>query len=673
MKQEWFTSQELADAKLLGMPATRQGIELFIERNLIRRTDKARLCAEQGGGYEYHYSALPLAAQQKLTFLHNEDKVPFPHVNASNDLWPRFELLSKRQKQESRKRFKAFTTVLNLVEAGVTINEAVEFVSTTNSISRACFFEWRKMFDGHKKSDWLAVLALGSNIRDASITGPTSQECHPEAWTILKSDYLRPERPSFSSCYRRMVAVALDQKWSPIPSERSLRRKFDLEVPKAAQILAREGKKRAAQLYPAQKRSVAGLHAMEVVNIDGHQLDLFVKAPWSDTPVRVILIAIQDVYSRKFLGWTLSEAETWEAVRVCIGAMIENHDGLLPYHIYMDNGRAFASKLISGGAKTRHRFKAKQDDVTGILTALGIEPHFVKPYSGQSKPIERAWKDLAEEITRHPSMSGCYTGSNPQAKPENYGSRAVALDQLQLHVARCIDEHNSRQGRVTEMAHGRSFNDVFNESLAHPSTILRYATMAQRSLWMLSAGSVTARKPDGAVYLHGNRYWHSELNNWIGKKLTVRFDPANLHNPIKIYTLDERFLCDAECLDSTGFADTGSSRQHEKKRKTHIKNLAATAKSHAALTPMELGEIMEKGHRAANREKPTPRPVVTRLITRSSLAQAQVVEAIDDNETQLNFARALSRIEGGGSAIIPFPQGDQQAGVKPARKSKADK
>lgn len=672
MKKEWFTSAELAQAALPGIPSTRQGLELFIARSGVRSTMKARPKVGQGGGFEYHFSFLPATAQAKLAFLNSDTPTDPRSSKLSKMLWDRFEALSDAHKAICKTRFDVLTEVEELRASGISMKHAVAHVTRRADIVPATYYEWRKMVEGHSRQDWLAALApafSGSASGEAADVTP----CHPEAWKILKSDFLRPERPSFSACYRRMMMVARDQNLSPIPSERSLRRRLDAEVPKAAQIIAREGKDKAKQLFPAQKRTVAHLHAMEIVNTDGHQLDLFVRVPWSQTPVRIILIGIQDIYSRKVLSWTLAEAETWEAVRTCIGSMIENHDGMLPYHIYMDNGRAFAGKMISGGAKTRHRFKVNEDDVAGLLKTLDIEPHFVKPRSGQSKPIERAWRDLAEEISKHPSMSGCYTGNRPDAKPENYGNSAVPLETLQRHVAHCVDEHNHRLNRTTETAHGRSFAQTFDASIAEPSTIVRYASMAQRSLWMLSAVAITARKPDGAIHMHGNRYWNAVLNEWIGKKLTVRFDPADLHKAVKVYDPEGRFLCDANCLAKTGFADTGAARRQEKARKTHVKNLQAVAKSNAALSPMQLGEIMEKGRKAEAAKRPqTPvRSVVTRLVT-GNLAHAPV-ETVSADQFEDSFARGLARVAGGESAIIQFPTGNTEAGGKPARKRRAEK
>ncbi len=239
----------------------------------------------------------------------------------------------------------------------------------------------------------------------------------PGSWDILKSDYLRPERPTFSACYRRVVKLAKAKKWSPIPTERALRRRFDHEVPEAVQIAAREGREKAKALYPAQRRSRADLHAMQAVNMDGHKFDVFVRFP-DDRIGRVFMIALQDLYSGKFVAWRISDSENKETVRLVIGDMVERFG--IPDIITLDNGRAFASKWITGRSPTRYRFKIRDEDPQGLLTTLGVDLRFTKPYSGQSKPIERAFRDLTDDISRHPVCAGAYTGNKPDAKPDNY-------------------------------------------------------------------------------------------------------------------------------------------------------------------------------------------------------------------------------------------------------------
>src|SRR3546814_11612024 len=71
---------------------------------------------------------------------------------------------------------------------------------------------------------------------------------------------------------------------------------------------------------------------------------------------------------------------------------------------------------------------------------------------GQSKPIERAWRDFCDTIAKHPVFAGAYTGNKPDAKPENYGSHAVPLALFRAVFAREIAGPNAGQGRRTEIA-----------------------------------------------------------------------------------------------------------------------------------------------------------------------------------------------------------------------------
>ena len=160
----------------------------------------------------------------------------------------------------------------------------------------------------------------------------------------------------------------------------------------------------------------------------------------------------------------------------------------------LDNGRAFASKKITGQSRTRFRFKIREEDPEGLLTALGCNLHWTQPYSGQSKPIERAWKDITEEISRHPFCSGAYTGNKPDAKPENYGNRAIPLADMQRHVAEQIAIHNARTGRKAAACAGRSFDETFAASLADPANIVTRATAAQRALWLLASEVIRAQR-----------------------------------------------------------------------------------------------------------------------------------------------------------------------------------
>lgn len=552
--------------------------------------------------------------------------------------------------------------------AGISAKQATAYCEAKFEVARATLYEWRQMVEGKARQDWLAALAPDTT----GVTGEDTKtaECHPDAWDVLASDYLRSEAPKFSSCYRRMAYVAKKKGWAPIPSERTLRRHMDVKVPRAVQILTRKGKEEAMRLIPAQQRSVAHLMAMQYANTDGHKLDLHVQLSGRDKPTRVFLMATQDIYSRKILSWVLTEAETWEAVRTIVGKMVEEHG--IPERLYMDNGKAFASKKISGGATRRNRFKITEDEVAGLLKTLGIDGRFVTPYSGQSKPIERGWGDLAEEIAKHPDMAGAYTGRSPEHKPENYGKWAVPLDQLEKHVTARIVEHNARVGRKTETAKGRSFDATFVESMADTANLVRFASPMQRSLWMLTAETVTARKPSGAIHLFDNRYWSRELNQWVGKKLTVRFDPSDLHAAVKVYDPQGRLICEADCIDKTGFDCQAAARETARAKSEFAKSLKAQKGAARRLSDLQLKELMGRGDRAEAPQAKPSRPKVTRLITRQQAAPAIAVDTLDDHQFEDDFSRGLARLAGGEAAILPFPKGDQPESPASGRKHRAD-
>ncbi len=96
---------------------------------------------------------------------------------------------------------------------------------------------------------------------------------------------------------------------------------------------------------------------MQYVNTDGHKLDLHVQFE-DGRQGRLYLVGTQCLYSERSCPGVLTEAETWEAVRTVIGNMVEQHG--IPERLYMDNGKAFASKKISGGAKSRHGSRSRK-------------------------------------------------------------------------------------------------------------------------------------------------------------------------------------------------------------------------------------------------------------------------------------------------------------------------
>lgn len=367
--QEWFSSTELLAAGLPGLPRGKTALHDLIMRERWRDDgSRARRSSRQGGGWEYHISLLPPLAQAQLKMA--EVAEGEPRRNPQRDaLWQRYEALPERQKAVAAARLRAVRDVLVMAVNGTTAQAAAALIARREGVSVRTIYNWQEIATAHPREDWLAALAPA--YRSERDWAP----CHERAWECLTSDYLRPEQPTFSACYRRVKAAAKEHGWQPLPSERALRRRLDAEVPQAVQVVARSTKDKAKALYPAQRRTRDHLHAMEAVNMDGHKFDVFVRMP-DGTITRLYLIALQDLYSGKFVAWRLSDSENKETTRLVIGDMVERYG--IPERITLDNGRAFASKWITGGARSRYRYRVRDEDPQGLLTTLGIELQFTK-------------------------------------------------------------------------------------------------------------------------------------------------------------------------------------------------------------------------------------------------------------------------------------------------------
>lgn len=649
MSQEWFSPAEIVAAKSPELPGTVQGLNLVVAEQNWRGTDKARQRVGPGrSSWEYHVSLLPPGAQRRLALLHPAEKAEATAPAQADDgasrmLWARFEALSKAHKDECQRRLDALVAAEKQEGAGRSVSAAVALAAADAGTSSATIFNWRKMVQGVSRADWLAALAPSYKNTNSHA------ECHPLVWDAITSDWLRPERPSLTSCYRRVRKTASKNGWLPIPSERAIRRRIEAEISVGVITLARDGRDKAKTLYPAQKRIRTHFHAMQAVNMDGHKFDVFVKI--DDKPTRVMLLGLQDLYSGMVLAWRLSETENKETVRLVIGDMVERHG--IPEKIWLDNGRAFASKWISGRMPNRFRFTIRDEDPQGILVSLGVDIHWTTPYSGQSKPIERAWRDLADNIAKHPFCAGAYTGNSPDAKPENYGDKAIPIDQFREHVAREIEEHNSRVGRKSDACQGRSFVETFQASLAEPTTLVRWPTVEQRSLWLLAADKVTSKKGSGEIEFFENRYWSRELNQHAGQKLVVRFDPERLQDAIKVYTLDDRLICEAPCVAATGFDAADAARTHARDRGAWLKAQRDQLRLTKKMTAAELSRLYVADEKAA---PPAPMPpAVKRLAVGSGRAVAAAAAVSPDFEASFAAGLRVLRDQREAEAdIIPF-------------------
>jgi len=648
--KEWFTAQELADLALPGLPGTKRGIakcaiegwqnperEWHAERHPLgtwRKRDG------RGGGVEYHFSVLPMQAQVALLKATEVPEPPptDPVAQARSDLsrierWERFDQLPDRRKDVARGRLKVLQAVDTLWRGGMDKDLAVSLVAQQQGIGASTLYLWSARVRGIDRADWLPYLV------DHYAGRTVISDMDAEAWAFIKALWLRVEQPSYEGCWRRLEEAAAKHGWA-IPSKSSVKRRLLRDHHPQTIKLAREGAEAFERSLPALERDRSCFHAMEAVNADCHKFDTWILWPEEEEPVRVQGVFFQDLYSGAILSWRIDRTPNREMVRLALGDLIE--DWGIPKHCWFDNGREFMSKWLTGRMKHRFRFKTKEEDPQGILLDLGVTVHATRPYHGQAKPIERAFRDFCDEIAKHPDCAGAWTGNKPEAKPENYKSKAVPLEKFLEIVAQEVQRHNARKNRESRICGGvHSFWDVFTESYAKAAAEIARPTPAQRRLWMMAAEGVKACAPDGSVFLEKNRYWCEQLSRVIGKKLTVRFDPQNLHAGVHLYMMDGTYLAFAECWEAVGFADADAARQHSQRlgrlRRAHREALEISR----TMSIAEAARVMAR----PDIELPAPETKVIRgaFAAAGNTALKAVPQPVprEDFDTEAAFAKGL--------------------------------
>lgn len=578
--QIWWSAAELAEAGLPDLPGTKRRINDLAKRQGWQAVPgKAQKRRGQGGGWEYHWELLPTRARaQLIAQAAPEEEAP---QRTPEEAWADFDRLPDSATRKARERLSVLQEVEALTTAGMTVDMATQQAAARHGVSARTIWNWFEMVSGIAAADRLAYLAPRYHRRSSAPVTVIDSDFGDR----LKSDYLRLAQPSFRAAYDRTARWA-EAEGIPVPALHNVRRWYKRTTTKAMEVLARKGVEALKRLYPAQIRDRNTLHALEGVNGDYHRFDVFVRmqTPEGLQVVRPQMVAFQDLRSNKILSWRLSYSANSQTVQLCLGELIEEWG--IPKHVLLDNGREFAAKLITGGTPTRFRFKVTEEDIPGLLTTLGCEVHWATPYSGQSKPIERTFRELCDRIAKHPACEGAYTGNRPDAKPENWRTRVLEFDEFEELVTLEIAAFNARPDRRSSVAFDRSYDDVFAESYAKAP--IRKATPEQRRLWLMGAQGVTVNRTHGRIAFMGNAYFAEFLHEHLGEKIVARFDDAALWDGLHIYALTGEYLGFAPCQEATGFFDANGAKEIKRARAKFTKASRAALDAQRKLQAKEV-------------------------------------------------------------------------------------
>lgn len=559
-----------------------------IKNNIRAGADKTRKDAEAAA------IAARLAKIKEQTHLEDLAAAELPlNQDDREDLWRQMSKKNLKQKQKAIERAHAVTRFQNLRHEGLSERDATKMIALDLGKHPNSIRKWVSKTKTVHPSDRAAVLVC------QNFGQHTETEFTPAAWEFIKKDYLRPGGRTLAAVHRDAVAAGKSQGWV-IPSLRTVenwvKRKIDPMVIK----LRREGMEAVEKCFPAMKRNKEMFDVLQAVNGDGYQFGL-----WVDFGNGVIekpkAWFWQDIRSSKMLSWRVDVSENSEQIRLSILDLIT--DWGIPEFIYLDNTRAATAKQISGRIPNRYRFKNKETDPQGVIPKLGSVLCYTLPAHGQSKPIERAF-----------GIGGMGDFDTwPVFVNRGTKSRPIPIEEFESELKSFVAEWNARPDRRGDAVKGKSFNQVFNE--LYPQAIITKATEKQRTYCMCSVEVVNVSKTDASIALKAgratfgdNRYWNEALTRYMGKQVTVRFDPANLHSGVWVETLDGIEICVAEPNATGGFRDVESGREVNRAKNSFKKRVRLMDEGQATLTAAEARAQMPRFE-----EQPTAAAKITRI------------------------------------------------------------
>ena len=532
---------------------------------------------------------------------------------------PGAESATESQRRRASARLAICDRSDELYAAGRSRDDADKIAADEAGTSVPSIRRWRSLIKSRPRNQSRIEALIDKPGRGRPRRSWNDQE--DSLYELFRTDYLRAEAPDASACHRRLIPVA-SKRGIDLPPKSAFVSRLKSETSHSQQVRARSGAMAVLDATPAQERSVADLAPLEIVNGDGRRHDVIVEFP-SGRVGRPVVWAWQDVWSRKILAWRAGETESADLVRTSLHELIVTHG--VPGRIITDSTRAVSAKWLTGGQKSRKRWRSTDEELAGLLKILDIQFSATRIDTdsaglgrgrGRAKPIERAFRDLANQIDTHPRLAGAYTGRSVSDRPETHRQHPASWEDFRDVVATCVAEHNARSGRRTEAAAGRSFNDAWKEGISQ--TIIRRLSPAQAAILLLAAEDTRVGR-DGCFRLRtgrgtglpANRYHNQELLEHVGQRVVARFDPQNLHSEVQVFDVSGRWLCEAKCLMPVGFADTTAAGEYERARRKHRRAVEQKLK---AVSDMDsLMEALDDADKP--RDECDSRPAAIQLVT----------------------------------------------------------
>jgi putative transposase len=443
--------------------------------------------------------------------------------------------------------------------AGTTRGEAAAYIESKHGIDAVTLWRYREAVKGHPRELWEAVLLprYKGRTKEADLT--------PDAWNWICSRWLSTSEPPAHVVIKEARKEGASRGWV-LPSDKTIIRKLNA-LPAPIVLLGRKGKEALDATFPAAERDFAAYGLHDVWVSDGRRADVFCR--WPDGTVsRPFIVAWCEMRTRMILGVRGGFNATQNLVLASFHTAAVRIK-IKPQRALLDNGREYAAKAVTGGQKTRYRFKVKEGDPIGALTRMGVTVDWARPYRGQEKPIESFWKYMANHLDKLPEFQGAYCGKDTVSKPVDLDrNKAIPIEIYGAKLAEVFEEFNHRPHRGRGMD-SKSPAQLYEELMqADPRREWPRITTEDLRILCLEQRMLTLNNKDASIRLaipgYGEaRYWSETLVDLPiaarSKKYAVFCNPEDPDIPVVVYD-GERLIGEASRIGLVG--DKQAAAQH---------------------------------------------------------------------------------------------------------------
>lgn len=475
-------------------------------------------------------------------------------------LYMAYRQAPKQSKVRADNLCAAVTGFEELRAAGETKSNAEANIKAAYNISPATLWRARDVVKGQPRELWAALLlpCYKGRTKEAELTG--------EAWNWIKSHYLSTSEPPARVVIKEARKQAKISGWV-FPSDKTIIRKLNA-LPAPIVLLGRKGKESFDATFPAAERDFTAYALHNTWVSDGRKADVFCS--WTDgTVARPFIVVWVELRTRMILGVRIglnpSANLTLASLRsALINVNIKPKEGLI------DNGMEYAAKSVTGGQKTRNRFKINENDPLGAFTRMGIKANWARPGRGQEKPVEKFWDYTADHVDKSPQFQGAYCGKDTVSKPEDFDpKKAIPIEAYAAKLVEILEEFNREHKHRGQGMGGRSPAQLYEELMqAEPHKLWARPTAEDMRLMCLEQRMLTLNNKDASIKLrlkgYGDmRYWSNELANLPdpdrAKKYNVYLNPDNPDIPVLVYD-GLRMICEASRIGMVGNKE--AAKQH---------------------------------------------------------------------------------------------------------------